>query len=82
MDALKMVEYLSNKFLSNCLCEQWVREQATKCVCQTESGSLSQTSKAPFKRLKHSKRLKVHLKHSVTFNAFKTFKAFKAFKVL
>ena len=82
MDALKVVEYLSNNFLSNFLCEQWVREQATKCVCQTESGSLSQTSKAPFKRLKHLKRLKTHLKRLKTFNAFKMFKEFKAFKVL
>ena len=39
------------------------------------SGSLSQTSKDPFKHLQHLKRIK-------TFNVFKTFKAFKAFKVL
>ena len=58
-------------------------------VCKLKTGSSSQTSKAPFKRLKHSKHLKVHLKRLKahlrrlkTFSAFKTFKAFKAFKVI
>ena len=45
--------------------------------------SLSQTSKAYFKRLRHSKRLKVQLKRlKAHLSAFKTSKAFKAFKVL
>jgi len=84
MDALKVVKLLNNLFHPNCLCVQWVHEQATSvCVnCENWIRSLSQTSKAPFKHLKHSKRLKAHLRRLEMFSAFKTFKAFKALKVL